>query len=451
MKRPASATTWTAAFLLAAAAAPPAGAFPAAAGGASSLLGDHLVEGDPETLLSAAFRLRHPAACLAFGSSRARRPVGARNSYELGLVETEAPLWLPERLHFLDNPGANDVFQRSLAATRVFDSLARGDHEISWLAEKGSADAEDLNVERSELAVLCAKRELPWRDEGTLPASARAALGGFTGADQEVTSDGHYDPLIQLRFTPARPIHCIALASGNAVNPASGGVDQRYELLLSRAGEAGALPVQRVEHDDDALVEEPLSVPVAAVRFFPDLEPEPQTFTWWGIKESGQTHIMSVEYPSLAVACARARLGAEPFHGGSAVGGAHRTGPTLVTSDSPTELVALDFTLRRPSTCVAFASASAVNPAGGTLDNLYHFRLSAPSGAGSWDMLLEFDDNDGIDDVGVLQVAHTFAFRFRRGAQTIRFEALKDAAGDADLAVESPSLAVFCASRSLTP
>jgi hypothetical protein len=66
-------------------------------------------------------------------------------------------------------------------------------------------------------------------------------------------------------------------------------------------------------------------------------------------------------------------------------------------------------------------------------------------------MLLEFDDNDGIDDVGVLQVAHTFAFHFGRGAQTIRFEALKDDAGDADLAVESPSLAVFCASRTLTP
>jgi hypothetical protein len=122
-----------------------------------------------------------------------------------------------------------------------------------------------------------------------------------------------------------------------------------------------------------------------------------------------------------------------------------------VTSDAPKVLVALDFALRRTSTCVAFASASATNPGGGTLDNLYHFRLNTPQGAGSWDMLLEFDDNAGVDDVGVLPIAHTFAFQLGPGERTIRFEALKDDAGDADLSVSSPSLAVFCARRALTP
>jgi hypothetical protein len=442
-----------AALLLASAGAAPAAAWPAAAGGQSSLLGTRLVESaaNPLELLAASFRLRHPAACLAFGSTRARRPVGELNPYEFGLVETDSPLWLPERLAFLDNPGANDAFYRSVGGSRVFDSLARGDHAISWLALKGSGAAEDLTVERSELAVLCTRREIPWRDEGLLPARTRAALGGFTGADTEVTSAGHYDPLIALRFTSARPLQCVAVASGNARNPESGGIDQRYELLLSGSGEAGGLPVQRIEHDDAPLLQEPPSIPVNAVRFLPDVEPGAQTFTWWGIKEAGETHVMTMEFPSLAVACARERLGARPFSGRAAAGGAHSSGEVLVTSESPQELVALDFSLRRASTCVAFASAFATNPGGGTLDNVYHFRLNTPSGAGSWDMLLEFDDNDGVDDVGVLPVAHTFAFDLRRGEQTIRFEALKDGADDADLGVSSPSLAVFCTRKALTP
>ena len=140
-----------------------------------------------------------------------------------------------------------------------------------------------------------------------------------------------------------------------------------------------------------------------------------------------------------------------PFAGRAAAGGAHSSGEVAVTSDSPQPLVALDFALRRPSTCVAFASAWATNPGGGTLDNVYHFRLDTPSGAGSWDMLLEFDDNAGVDDVGALPIAHTFAFQLGAGEQTIRFEALKDAADDADLSVSSPSLAVFCSPQGADP
>lgn len=440
------------ALLLGSGAAPRAAAWPAAAGGESSLLGNRLVESalNPEELLAASFRLRHPAACLAFASSRAVSPAGELNGYEFALGETSSLLWLPQRLSFFDNPGANDAFSRSLAGARVFDPLERGDHTVSWSALQHGV-ASDLTVERSELAVLCAKRVLPWRDEGTLPARTKAALGGFTGGDAEVTSDGHYDPLVELRFTPQRTLQCLAVASGNALNPAQGGVDQRYELLLSRSGEGGALPLQRVEHDDDPLLHEPTSIPVGAVRFFPDVEAGPQTFTWWGIKEAGGTHVMTMEFPTLGVACARRRLGATPFSGPAAAGGAHSSAATLVTSEAPQALVELDFALRRPSTCVAYASATATNPGGGTLDNLYHFRLSTPEGGGSWDMLLEFDDNPGVDDVGFLPIAHTFAFQLLPGERTIRFEALKDGADDADLSVSSSSLAVFCARKALTP
>jgi hypothetical protein len=218
-------------------------------------------------------------------------------------------------------------------------------------------------------------------------------------------------------------------------------VDQGYQFVLSRTGEGAALPIQRVEHDDEPGLHEPESLPVNAVRFFADVEPGAQTFTWWGIHEEGGTDVMTVEFPTLAVACTRARLGPDPFSGRAAVGGAHAAGPITVASTNETTLVSLDFSLKRPSTCAAFATASARNPGGGTLGNVYRFRVTAEMETFGWDTLLEFDDNAGVDDLGLLPIAHTHTFDLERGEQTLRFVALKDEVGDADLDVSSASWA----------
>lgn len=437
--------------VLAAAGASEAGAWSAAAGGRSSLLGElHVTSSDePQALLAADVPLRGQAACLGVGTSRAHGPAGEVNGYEFGLTWSGSDLWRPQTLDFHDDPGTNDAYYRSVSDARVFDALERGVQELAWSARRNGPAAAELTVERSELALLCAKTELPWRDEGELPARRPAAVGGFTGPDAEVAAFGHYERLIDLTFSAARELQCLAVASGSSLNPSHGHVDQGYRLLLSRAGEGEPLPVVQIEHDDTPGLRDTASVPVTAVRFFPDVAPGPQTFTWWGIQEGAGTDVMTLAEPTLAVACARERLGPVPFRGRAAAGGAHSDGEVEVTSDSAQELVRLDFALKRRAHCAAFASAFARNPGGGTLDNVYHFRLNHPSGAGSWDMLLEFDDNAGVDDVGFLPIAHTFVFDLERGDQTLRFEALKDAAAVADLTVASPSLAVFCAKKGL--
>jgi hypothetical protein len=131
------------------------------------------------------------------------------------------------------------------------------------------------------------------------------------------------------------------------------------------------------------------------------------------------------------------------------VGGAHASGDVEVAGEAAQELVALEFSLKRSATCAVFASAWATNPGGLTLDNVYRFRLSADGMLPGWDALLEFDDNPGVDDLGLLPVADTVVVELEHGEHVLRFEALKDAADDADLTVSSPSLAAYCARKGL--
>lgn len=408
---------------------------------------------EPREIAAVALRQRsRSSACFAFGTSTAIAPAaGVENDYELGFVDTGDPeLQVRQWLDFANDPATNEASQRLVSALHVDDGVPRGRHSIVWAGTKTPGD-EDLHLERSDLSVACAKTEIPWRDEGVLPARTRAAVGGYTGAGAEVTSFGHYDELIDLRFSLERPMQCLALASGSFLNPGGGLVDNAYQLVLVTTGEAAGLPVQQIELDDNAGFQDTELLPVSAVRFFPDVGAGERQIRWLGIKEDGGAADLTVELPTLAVVCTRDRLGPEPVSGRAAVGGAHSAGSFELEDDERQSLSELEFTLAKPASCAAFASAWAANPGGQVLDNRYYFGLGLDGTPPVNPLLLEFDDNAGYDDAGALPVAASRSWALGRGEHAIRFQATKQGEGDSDLTVSAPSLAVVCGKAAPEP